>query len=136
MQRIVVGTDGSPGALNAVDEAGRLARSEDGVVHVVSAYRNGTAVAMPEAGYIDLRPAAEEALQAAAARVRTHGVPVETHAIQGEPADALIGVAETYDARLIVVGSRGMRGARRVLGSVPNTVTHKAPCNVLVVRTD
>ena len=51
-------------------------------------------------------------------------------------ADALLKVARDVDAALIVVGSRGMHGAKRVLGSVPNTVSHQAPCNVLIVSTD
>lgn len=140
---IVVGTDGSPSSLNAVDEAGRLAAREGVAVHVVSAYRATvpvTALAVPEAGAmnaIDHRPRAEQALGSAVQRLRSHGVTIETHAIAGGAADAIIEVAETHRAGLVVVGSRGMRGAaRRVVGSVPNTVTHRAPCSVLVVRTD
>ena len=54
----------------------------------------------------------------------------------GEAADALIGVAEETGADLIVVGNRGMSGARRfVLGSVPNTVSHHCPCILLIVDT-
>jgi nucleotide-binding universal stress UspA family protein len=63
-------------------------------------------------------------------------VQVETHAIEEEPADALLKVADEVGASMIVVGSRGMHGARRVLGSVPNAVSHKASCNVLIVSTD
>ena len=55
---------------------------------------------------------------------------------QGDPADALLNVARDVGASTIVVGNRGMRGGRRVLGSVPNSVSHKAPCNVLIVQTD
>jgi nucleotide-binding universal stress UspA family protein len=54
----------------------------------------------------------------------------------GDPADVLIDVAEETGADLIVVGNKGMTGAARfLLGSVPNKITHHAPCNVLVVRT-
>ena len=139
---IVVGTDGSPTSMNAVDEAGRLAAREAVAVHVVSAYRPAAvhvaAAASPEAGLAaaDLRPRAEKAIGEAVQRLRTHGVRIETHTVPGGAADAIIDVAETHHAELIVVGSRGMRGARRVVGSVPNTITHRAPCNVLVVRTD
>ena len=54
-----------------------------------------------------------------------------------DPADALIEVAEQVGATLIVVGNRGMHSARRfVLGNVPNKVSHRARCNVLIVATD
>jgi nucleotide-binding universal stress UspA family protein len=62
-------------------------------------------------------------------------VEVEVHAPKGDAADALIRTATEQDADLIVLGSRGMRGARRVLGSVPNKVSHHAPCDVLIVHT-
>jgi nucleotide-binding universal stress UspA family protein len=52
---------------------------------------------------------------------------------EGDPAEVLIRLAEECDADLLVIGNRGMH--RRVLGSVPNTVTHKAPCSVYVVKT-
>jgi nucleotide-binding universal stress UspA family protein len=77
----------------------------------------------------------EAILQEAAAAVRLRDVPVETHTSQDEPADALLSVASDVDAKLIVVGNRGMQGARRVLGSVPNKVAHHADCNVLIVAT-
>ena len=55
---------------------------------------------------------------------------------KGGPADALIGVAEDRGADLIVMGSVGMKGPKRIFGSVPNSVSHRAPCDVLIVRTD
>ena len=70
-----------------------------------------------------------------AAGVRMHYVQVETHALEGEPADALLKVAEKVGASMIVVGNRGMHGAKRMLGSVPNAVSHNARCNVLIVST-
>ena len=51
-------------------------------------------------------------------------------------ADALLSVAAAVRASTIVVGNQGMHGARRVLGSVPNSVSHRARCNVLIVSTD
>ena len=64
------------------------------------------------------------------------GVEVQTIARQGEPADAILDVAEEQNADLIVVGNKGMTGAKRfLLGSVPNKVSHHAPCSVLIVRT-
>jgi nucleotide-binding universal stress UspA family protein len=44
-------------------------------------------------------------------------------------------VAEEVGADLVVVGNRGMKGARRVLGSVPNTIAHGATCSVLIADT-
>jgi nucleotide-binding universal stress UspA family protein len=77
----------------------------------------------------------EAILQEAAASVRLRDVPVKTHTSEEEPADALLSIASQVDANLIVVGNRGMQGARRVLGSVPNKVAHHASCNVLIVAT-
>ena len=55
----------------------------------------------------------------------------------GDPASVLITEVERVDADLLVVGSVGMRGARRfLLGSVPNKVSHHAPTDMLIVRTD
>ena len=69
-------------------------------------------------------------------RSRRPGVEVETYARQGDPADAILDVAEERDADLIVVGNKGMTGAKRfLLGSVPNKVSHHAPCSVLIIRT-
>jgi nucleotide-binding universal stress UspA family protein len=63
------------------------------------------------------------------------GLKVETHAAQGNPDDVILNAAVEVGADLIVVGSKGMRGARRYLGSVPNSVAHGAHCAVLVVKT-
>ena len=52
---------------------------------------------------------------------------------RGDPADVLVRLATECDADVLVIGNKGMQ--RRVLGSVPNTVTHHAPCSVLVVKT-
>ena len=63
------------------------------------------------------------------------GVKAEGHAVGGEPADALIRVAEDAGAELIVVGNRGMTGKRRLLGSIPNKVAHHCSKSVLIVDT-
>ena len=143
MDSIIVGTDGSDGAQAAVAEAGRLASALGQRVVVVSAYppANVTAAGMmPGAAAVSAdghaQTAAEAVLQSAADRLRQDGVECDTRAVCGSPADALVDVAALEHASAIVVGSRGMRGARRLLGSVPNTVSHKAPCSVMIVRTD
>jgi nucleotide-binding universal stress UspA family protein len=142
-ERIVVGTDGSDSAKVAVNEAVRLAKSLGAEVHLVSGYkplRGAKITGAPEGAAKVWAPLpdanVESVLSQAAAGVRMHEVTVETHAIEEEPADALLKVADDLDANMIVVGSQGMHGAKRVLGSVPNAISHKARCNVLIVSTD
>ena len=143
---IVVGTDGSTTARGAVALAIGLAKENEATLHLVSAYTlSSTAVSMALAAGAagaasltsddDARAATDSVLEAAASEARRDGVKLECHAVPGSAAEAIIGVAHSVDADLIVVGSRGMQGARRVLGSVPNSVAHRAPCNVLVAKT-
>jgi nucleotide-binding universal stress UspA family protein len=139
MDSIVVGTDGSDGAKAAVIKAGRLAAATGGRVVVVSAYgAPNVATFSPEVAALaaDGQERATAALKQAADDLAAAGVPHETRAVCGGPAQALCDVAEIEAAGTIVVGSRGMRGARRLLGSVPNAVSHKAPCDVVIVKTD
>jgi nucleotide-binding universal stress UspA family protein len=135
-ESIVVGTDGSPTAKRAVAEAVRLAGALGAELHIVSAWEPMTGVA---AGFV-MPPVEEdptaEALAEAADAVRSADVPVKTHAVRGGAPDALLDVAAAVGANLIVVGNQRMHGARRVLGSVPNAVSHRARCNVLIVSTD
>ncbi len=60
---------------------------------------------------------------------------IELHAKAGVPAAVIVGHAEAVGADLIVVGSKGMQGARRIIGSVPNSVAHSASCHVLITKT-
>jgi nucleotide-binding universal stress UspA family protein len=63
-------------------------------------------------------------------------VKVEQHTVAGDPSDVLVSVVQLVDADLLVVGNRGMTGMKRfVLGSVPNKISHHAPCSVLIVDT-
>jgi nucleotide-binding universal stress UspA family protein len=75
-------------------------------------------------------------IEQATATARVRGVPVTTHVVTGDPGDALLEVAGQKNADLIVVGSRGMHGMARMLGSVPNKVSHHAGCSVLIVCTE
>jgi nucleotide-binding universal stress UspA family protein len=132
---IVVGTDGSETARAAVRQATLLAATVGARIELVSAYEPGPS-APPEGWSVSPRRDVEDALRAAAEEIAAAGVHVTTHARQGDPAAALLDVAEERRAELIVVGNRGMTGAERfLLGSVPNKVTHHAPCSVLVIRT-
>ena len=64
------------------------------------------------------------------------GVTIKTLSVSGDPADMICEVAEREGVDLIVIGNKGMTGAKRfLLGSVPNQVSHHAPCNVLIVKT-
>ena len=85
---------------------------------------------------INPREDVQATLEAAASEIRAAGVEVEVFALQGDPADAILDVAEERGSDLIVVGNKGMTGAKRfLLGSVPNKVSHHAPCSVLIIRT-
>ena len=142
---IVVGTDGSDTATQAVRQAVELARGIDARLQLVSAYEPVSAqrlrqeqIEAPEdlQWAINPREDVDSTLDAAAAIAREAGVPVEVYARQGDPADAILDVAEEQEADLIIVGNKGMTGAKRfLLGSVPNKVSHHAPCSVLIIRT-
>ena len=141
---IVVGTDGSPGAKRAVEEATRLGRALGAELHLVSGFeptRGARVAGAPEGAAKVWQPLPDDRVEGilteASAAVRISGVPVSTHAVKRDPADALLQVADEVGATLIVVGSKGMHGARRLaIGNVPNKVSHHARCNVLIVNTD
>ncbi len=140
---IVVGTDGSDTAKRALDEAIRLAKALGGELHIVSGYtplRGARVADAPEGAARVFAPLPDSEVQGileeAAATARIAGVQVEVHGVQEDGADALLEVAGDVGASLIVVGNRGMHGAKRVLGSVPNKVSHQARCNVLIVATE
>jgi nucleotide-binding universal stress UspA family protein len=143
--RIVVGTDGSETAAEAVRQAVDLAKLAGASLSIVSAYaplserqvkdqqRDAPADVQYELGP---REDVNLVLDAAAADARKEGIEVQTHPVEGDPAEGILNVAEETKADLIVVGNKGMTGARRfILGSVPNNISHHAPCSVMVVRT-
>ncbi len=143
--RIVVGTDGSETAAEAVRQAIDLAKMSGATLGIVSAYspiserkvkdeqRDAPADVQYEIGP---REDVNLVLDAAAADARKEGIEVQTHPVEGDPAEAILKVAEDTKADLIVVGNKGMTGARRfILGSVPNNISHHAPCSVIIVRT-
>jgi len=143
--RIVVGTDGSDTAKQAVREATELAKQTGSTLFVVSAFdpvpqqrlREERLEAPADIEHtVGPTEDVDATLAEAAQEVEAAGVKVETVARQGEPADAILDVAEEQKADLIVVGNKGMTGAKRfLLGSVPNKVSHHAPSSVLIVRT-
>jgi nucleotide-binding universal stress UspA family protein len=143
---IVVGTDGSATATEAVRRAQTLAGAFAADLHVVSAYQCPAAVLAASAdpgctpnAIIEWDAAARDhvrtLLDGLADRLTGTGASVTTYAVPAHPATAILAVAEEVHADLIVVGNRGMRGARRMLGSIPNHISHHAGCDVLVVDT-
>ena len=143
---IVVGTDGSETAHTAVRRAIDLAAGLGARLQIVSAYEpvsdqrlRGEQVDVPADLQWMINPHDDvmALLDAAQVEAEAAGVDeVETFARQGDAADAIVDVAEEQRSDLIVVGNKGMTGAKRfLLGSVPNKVSHHAPCSVLIVRT-
>jgi nucleotide-binding universal stress UspA family protein len=143
--RIVVGTDGSETATQAVATAVELARLSNAKLEIVSAYQpipqsrlkdEGEGITGDVSHAINPREDVQFVLDKAAAVAKKAKVDVVTHPLEGDPADAILDVAEENDADLVLVGNKGMTGARRfLLGSVPNKISHHAPCDVWIVKT-
>jgi nucleotide-binding universal stress UspA family protein len=144
-QTILVGTDGSDSASRAVDRAAAVAQDTGATLVIACAYHPMTRRDMEqardalggEAYKVTGSAPAEGVLQDARDRVTKTGLTrVETEAVEGDPVDVLIGLVGSKRADLVVVGNRGLNSlAGRLLGSVPANVSHKAPCDVLIVHT-
>jgi nucleotide-binding universal stress UspA family protein len=139
---VAVGTDGSSTAGTAMEAALDLAERYGATLLVLSAYsrqpRGSTAVhlsgAAPDAEWAsNASEQVERILAEAEETAAARGVECRSAMGEGDPGEVLVELAAAHGADVMVVGNRGMH--RRVLGSVPNTVTHKAPCSVLVVKT-
>jgi nucleotide-binding universal stress UspA family protein len=122
IRRILVATDGSETAGQAVDRAVDVARTTGAALTVLSAGEEAVAAGV---------------VQAEAARLAAAGVAVDTLVVAGDPAAAIVGTAREEGFDLVVVGNKGMTGPRRhfTLGSVPNKVSHSLSCSLLIVRT-
>jgi nucleotide-binding universal stress UspA family protein len=143
---ILVGTDGSATAAAAVGEAIMLASKVGARLTIVSAYepiselrlREERQSAPADAQWmVNQREDVLAVLEKSREQANAGGVAqTETFARQGDAADAILDIAEEQGCDLIVVGNKGMTGAKRfLLGSVPNKISHHAPCSVLIVRT-
>jgi nucleotide-binding universal stress UspA family protein len=141
---IVVGLDESDTAQRALSAAIDLARTLSCPLVVVSAYRRmhdsklrGARRDAP--ADVEWRLQGDSHVQTlldeARERADTAGVAFEAVAREGTPANVIVEVAAEKDAGLVIVGNRGMRGGGRLKGSVPNDVSHSAPCSVLIVDT-
>jgi len=126
-ERIVVGVSKAQSAAEAARRAIGLAQKFGSELHLVIAF-DGTDTGPQSAS----RRHAEGTVESIATG---YSGKICTHALPDEPVAAILRVADEVGADLIVVGNKGMRGAGRVLGSVPNSVAHKAPCSVLIVNT-
>jgi nucleotide-binding universal stress UspA family protein len=139
---VAVGTDGSETADKAVEFALEMAERYGARLVVGSSYTPVTEDKVrhdqkdaPEDIQWSINPTQEvdATLRAVEERARERGIEAVSEAREGDPADVLCDIAGQHGADVIVVGNRGMH--RRVLGSVPNSVSHKAPCSVMIVKT-
>jgi nucleotide-binding universal stress UspA family protein len=146
IESILVGTDGSQTAAVAVAHAIEVARGLEARLQIVSAYEPAPQGRLPEQALrtssdiqwtLNPREDVLALLESARRDAEAAGLQqVETFARVGDAADAILDVAEEQRVNLIVIGNKGMTGATRfLLGSVPNKVSHHAPCSVLIVRT-
>lgn len=142
---ILVGTDGSSSSFLAVDRAAGLAAATGATLVLVSAYhpmpekeRLSAADRLGDLSYkVQGATPAEDALRAARERAAGMGAKnFEEVAREGDAVDVLAAVAAERKVDLVVVGNRGLNSlAGRLLGSVPANLSHKSPCDVLIVHT-
>jgi nucleotide-binding universal stress UspA family protein len=142
IQTITVGTDGTNTASKAVEFAMDLAEKFGAKLVIASSYTPVSEDRVrqeqrdaPEDIQWAINPTEEvdATLKTVEQLARERGLETTSEARQGDPADVLCEIAEEHGADLLVVGNKGMQ--RRVLGSVPNSVSHKAPCSVVIVKT-
>jgi nucleotide-binding universal stress UspA family protein len=142
LETIAVGTDGSDTASKAVDFAMDLAEKYGARLVVASSYQPVSEDRLrreqseaPEDIQWSINPTedVDATLRAVEEQAQERGLKTTSEAREGDPADVLVSIAEDQDADLLVVGNKGMQ--RRILGSVPNSVSHKAPCSVVIVKT-
>jgi nucleotide-binding universal stress UspA family protein len=134
---IAVGTDGTETAHEAVKQAAEIARRFEAKLVLLSVFDDspgGSAGKDIELEWAS-NPAARvrSILERLGEDLKLEGIDTDTRAASGDPGKTLVELAEECGADLLVIGNKGMQ--RRVLGSVPNTVTHRASCSVLVVKT-
>ena len=145
-KHVIVGTDGSDTAADAVRHAGALAAAVGAELTIVTAFSQDpstTRAAADAPAEVQRRisdAAGAEERAAGGKRIAVEaGAPatsVHTYVEAGEPAAVVLDTAKVRNADVIVVGSKGMTSAKRfVVGSVPNRISHHAPCDVIIVHT-
>jgi nucleotide-binding universal stress UspA family protein len=134
---IAVGTDGTSTANEAVREAAEIADRFGAKLVLLSVFEDSGAGQPHEDVELEWvshpQTRVRTILERLEGNLKRSGLDCVTLADSGDPAKVLVRLAEECGADLLVIGNRGM--SRRVLGSVPNTVTHTAHCSVLVVKT-
>jgi nucleotide-binding universal stress UspA family protein len=142
IQTVAVGTDGSGTAERAVETALDLAARYAAKVVFISAYvpvqeqrLRREARDAPDDVQWSINPDedVDATLRECAERAESRGLEWATEAREGEAAKVLVDLAGQHSADVLVIGNKGMH--RKLLGSVPNTVSHNAPCSVLIVKT-
>lgn len=142
---ILVGTDGSASSFRAVEAAGRLAGATGATLVLVCAHhpipdrqRLPAADRLGDLAYkVEGSTPADDALRAAREKAVAAGAKnVEETAVEGDAVDVLVKVAKQKEADLLVVGNRGLNSfAGRILGSVPTSLSHRSPIDILIVHT-
>jgi nucleotide-binding universal stress UspA family protein len=142
IKTVAVGTDGSDTAAKAVEFAMDLAARYEAKIVFLSAYRPVSDDRLkresrdaPEDVQWQINPAedVEPTLREAKETADERGLDAVTEAKEGDPSRVLVDLADKHNADVLVIGNKGMQ--RKVLGSVPNTVSHKANCSVVIVKT-
>jgi nucleotide-binding universal stress UspA family protein len=142
VQTVAVGTDGSGTADKAVEFAIDLAARYEAKIVFISAYNPVSESRLKREGreapddlqwMINPAEDVDATLRDCEERAEERGLRWASEARHGDPAKILVELAESNGADVLVIGNKGME--RRVLGSVPNSVSHNAPCSVLIVKT-
>lgn len=142
-RRILHASDFSPASRRAFDEAIGLAKANDAqltIVHVIEPVMPVVEDAYVSAQAYDRlvksqRAAAAKRIETLGRRAQTAGVRVTTRLVDGNPRDAIARAAKRSAADLVVVGTHGRTGLRRLLlGSVAERIVAISPCPVLTVR--
>jgi nucleotide-binding universal stress UspA family protein len=144
-KKILSGVDGSETAFESLRSASDLASAQGAELLVLCVYRPAderTVEHWKEEAPTEMfwriteAAVADEVLGKAKTVAAEQGVEATTISEVGDPADTVVAVAEREGVDLIIVGNRGMTGAKRfVLGSVPNNISHHAPCDLLIIDT-
>jgi len=132
---VAVGTDGSETASEAVKQAAEFARRFDAKLVLLSAFKDEPPPTGTDEAQWAYSPASQlrEILSRTEAEINEEGIECTTLVDEGDPADVLVRLADDCGADVLVIGNKGIH--RRVLGSVPKSVTHNAECSVFVVKT-
>ena len=141
---ILVGTDGSETATEAVRHAAVLAAANGARLTVMSVFTEPHRGDVPDLAQLpeDMQwqvtgvAQAEETAQAGAQVARDLGADAHPRVERGDPAEAILKALEVGDFDLVVVGSRGLSSPTRfLLGNVPDTVSHHVPCDIAIIHT-